>query len=111
MNFTVAGWGSDGSQFSEVKKHVRVPYVSIDQCRDRYPLNRLIDNQICAGGNRGEDSCSGDSGGPLMYELEDNTYIAIGVVSYGYRECGTVNVPAVYTYVYEYLDWIKSNMI
>ncbi|XP_014371555.2 phenoloxidase-activating enzyme-like [Papilio machaon] len=111
LNFTVAGWGSDGSKFSEVKKHVKVPYVPNDQCRERYTLNKIVDSQMCAGGKRGEDSCSGDSGGPLMYELEDNTYVAIGVVSFGYKECGTVNVPAIYTYVYEYLDWIKDNMV
>ncbi|XP_013168736.1 PREDICTED: venom protease-like [Papilio xuthus] len=111
LNFTVAGWGSDGSKFSDVKKHVRIPYVPNDQCRQSYPLNRIVDSQMCAGGRRGEDSCSGDSGGPLMYELEDNTYVAIGVVSFGYRECGTENIPAIYTYIYQYLNWIKDNMI
>ncbi|CAH2057802.1 unnamed protein product, partial [Iphiclides podalirius] len=109
MNFTVAGWGNDGVKSSEVKKHVKVPYVETQKCQMFYALRRITDGQICAGGNLNEDSCSGDSGGPLMYE-SGTTFVAVGVVSYGPIQCGTEHVPAVYTYVYSYLDWLRENM-
>ncbi|CAK1589513.1 unnamed protein product [Parnassius mnemosyne] len=110
VNFTVAGWGSDGKKFSDVKKYVKVPYVPTKECRASFTFNSIIESQICAGGRENEDSCSGDSGGPLMYEHGD-TYIAIGIVSYGLGRCGTDNTPAIYTYVYSYLDWLKDNMV
>jgi len=39
---------------------------------------------------------SGDSGGPLMLQLEGSRYVVIGVVSYGYR-CALARYPGVYT--------------
>ncbi|CAG5030900.1 unnamed protein product [Parnassius apollo] len=110
VTFTVAGWGSDGNKFSDVKKYVTVPYVPAKECQASFSLNRIIEAQICAGGREGEDSCSGDSGGPLMYE-HGTTYVAIGIVSYGLGRCGTDNTPAIYTYVYSYLDWLRNNMV
>ncbi|XP_068624277.1 phenoloxidase-activating enzyme-like [Battus philenor] len=109
LNFTVAGWGSNGTQFSEVKKHVKVPYVPNDSCQTVYSFRKISDGQMCAGGVRNEDSCSGDSGGPLMYDFEEK-FVAVGVVSYGLNVCGTENAPGVYTYVYQYLDWISDVM-
>lgn len=65
---------------------------------------------ICAGGELGRDSCKGDSGGPLMY-LSGLRHDLIGVSSFGHRDCGTKNIPGVYTNVYEYDSWIRSNIL
>lgn len=62
--------------------------------------------QICAGGMRGEDTCAGDSGGPLMLSV-DNSWHLIGLVSYGPQECGTSS-PGVYTNIFPYIKWINS---
>ena len=47
---------------------------------------------MCAGGTKGKDSCSGDSGGPLMAIDETNPfkpyYYLAGLVSFGPIECG-----------------------
>ncbi|XP_046972544.1 phenoloxidase-activating enzyme-like [Vanessa cardui] len=107
-NFTVAGWGNDNSIRNEVKLQVTVPFMPTDQCT-KVQGNEILDTQICAGGIKGKDSCSGDSGGPLMYE-KDQIYYAVGVVSYGRELCGTEGVPAVYTNVYKYVDWIRDVM-
>lgn len=40
-----------------------------------------------------------------------DTFELVGVVSYGHNNCGTKDVPGVYTHVYRYLDWIKKEMI
>lgn len=65
---------------------------------------------MCAGGVEGEDSCKGDSGGPLMWEKKDNFFEIVGVVSFGPRKCGLENVPGVYTKVYAYDSWIRQNV-
>ncbi|XP_041971604.1 phenoloxidase-activating enzyme-like [Aricia agestis] len=110
-NFTVAGWGDDPSktEFYDVKKEVDVPYVPMSKCRNTITTD-LIDNQICAGGEEGKDTCKGDSGGPLLHLINQTTYIAVGVVSFGPKSCGTRGQPAVYTHVYKYLDWIAKTM-
>jgi trypsin len=50
-------------------------------------------SKLCAGGVQGQDSCNGDSGGPLTYGGQQ-----IGIVSWGSTNCGDP-VPAVYANV------------
>ena len=58
----------------------------------------------------GKDSCGGDSGGPLVWrEFAGEPWNQIGLVSYGTPKCGK-GVPAVYTKIESYLDWIEENM-
>ena len=55
-----------------------------------------------------KDSCNGDSGGPLVYrEFTGEPWNQVGVVSYGTPECGK-GIPAVYTRIEAYLDWIDA---
>ena len=70
-----------------------------------------IDNtQICAGDDS-KDSCSGDSGGPLLSsELDDGRWAVIGIVSFGAKGyCADSKFPGVYTRVDQFLDWIERN--
>lgn len=101
---------------SEIKLYVDVNGTTNEQCGRVYAqLNvRILNTQLCAGGKRGEDSCNGDSGGPLM-TLDDSNplnphYYLVGLVSFGPRQCGLESWPGVYTKVSEYMDWILSNM-
>lgn len=69
------------------------------------------DNQFCTQGQERKDTCEGDSGGPLIrFELQANKdvprYFLIGIVSFGPRNCGTPNLPAVFTRVSSHIDWI-----
>ena len=74
---------------------VQAPLIPIDECKQRFEnYRKLTDNkQICAGGIVGKDSCSGDSGGPLIAsstnELRSAKYL-YGIVSFGTRRCGKV---------------------
>lgn len=65
--------------------------------------------QLCAGGNKGSDICSGDSGGPLMLGRFVNRYYFMflgGIASFGVGRCG--RAPSVYTFVPSYIDWIRD---
>ena len=77
---------------------------------------------MCAGGNSGEDSCSGDSGGGLFSNIlegkagvendgrvKNDRWEVVGIVSYGSSRCGDGN-PGIYTRVSQYIQWIKQTM-
>ncbi|XP_029724374.2 CLIP domain-containing serine protease B4 isoform X1 [Aedes albopictus] len=61
-------------------------------------------SQICA---LGKDTCRGDSGSGLIRKV-NGFYSVNGIVSVG---CGGKNVPAVYTKVDMFLDWIRDNIV
>ena len=50
----------------------------------------------------------GDSGGPLMCEYQGRWHLT-GIVSAGF-ECGNPVIPAIYTRVSRYIEWIKETM-
>ncbi|XP_011558868.3 uncharacterized protein LOC105389458 [Plutella xylostella] len=105
---SVAGWGRDGEANSDVKQWTVVALVPQRECRRSY--SQLTRRHLCAAGQSGQDTCKGDSGGPLMILYEGRYYVS-GIVS-GKRAdspCGT-SVPSLYTNVYQYLDWINSNI-
>lgn len=112
-----AGWGkTENRTASNVKLKVSLPYVEKDQCQITYGNAgvNLGAGQICAGGQRGKDSCRGDSGGPLMAleRTREGTgkWSAIGVVSFGPSPCGMPGWPGVYTKVSDFVPWILSKM-
>jgi len=124
---TVAGWGRTTrkrnriSQMNLLQNKVNVenlqkllvPVVN-DQCtksNSRVKIDPRI--QLCAGGDKEKDSCSGDSGGPLFateFEVSGcQVSYQIGLVSFGTNLCGR-GIPGVYTKVAAYLPWIESKM-
>lgn len=108
--YLVAGWGrTRESKRSAIKLKVQVPAYDFQQCQDFYQTRRILlqDSQLCAGGNFSEDSCTGDSGGPLMSQ-QNNAWIAEGIVSFGLG-CG-LERPSVYTKVQAFLPWIQANL-
>ena len=85
-----------------------------DSCKQIKFYRVLRDSQICAGGEKGKDSCRGDSGGPLMAEhlkKRKSNWFAVGILSFGDETCGEQDSPAVYTRVAHYVDWITSKML
>ena len=86
-----------------------VPVVSKSACGAAYnPVSKvpISDDQICAG-NGQADTCSGDSGGPMLSD-QFGTFSVIGVTSFGVS-CSDSTFPGVYTRVDRYLDWIATN--
>ncbi|XP_011629947.1 CLIP domain-containing serine protease 2-like [Pogonomyrmex barbatus] len=113
----VAGWGkTENRSASNVKLKLGLPLADMEQCDQTYNIAgvRLGYGQICAGGQRGKDSCRGDSGGPLMAVERlpngDGRWTAVGVVSFGPSPCGMQGWPGVYTKVMDFVPWILSKM-
>lgn len=76
------------------------------KCEAAYP-NSITSGQICTY-SRGKDTCSYDSGGPLLYSdaSGNNLLYQIGITSYGLN-CAT-STPSVSTKITAYLDWITN---
>ncbi|CAD6992228.1 unnamed protein product [Ceratitis capitata] len=108
---TAVGWGHTGfSRHSSVKQKVNLPLYSLQHCRHIFQKYFYVAaEQLCAGGVFRQDSCTGDSGGPLM-RLYSASWIIEGIVSFGRRGCGHENRPGVYTRVRNYIDWIAEHM-
>jgi len=115
---TVAGWGWVKQRIelaNQLQKLVTkvMPYAECKQAHEGgSPV--LEANNVCAGGEKGKDSCGGDSGGPLIIERKKGnsprkSWTQIGLVSWGVA-CGTPGVPGVYTNVQHYLKWILDHL-
>lgn len=99
-----------------ISLYFQVPVKQNEYCTKTYRARNVLlkSGQICAGGERGKDSCRGDSGGPLMDMYADENgsvnWYSIGIVSYGPTPCGTETWPGVYIKVSNYISWIVSKM-
>lgn len=115
------GWGSTRFAESDSKKLLKVTLdrLGLDQCQrltessdvDQLPKGVEDHLQICAGSNETKDTCSGDSGGPLLAYHPDYPcmYTVVGITSFGIG-CGTPDQPGIYTRVYNYIEWIRNNV-
>jgi len=96
-------------QFPELRDACPGPRVDVnwtrlpDNCMSG-PIVRGAD-QICAVGDAMEDTCSGDSGGPLML---GRTNEIIGVTSWGDFQCRGNYGGGRYTNVFLYLDFLRK---
>jgi len=105
----VAGWGrTQAVERSNVLQVLDLEEVPATQCKAEYqPLGvHLLESQMCARGGGGSDSCTGDSGGPLMAR-KGNTWQLEGIVSYGTQGCDS-SLPGVYTRISSFLPWLNS---
>jgi len=66
---TVTGWGllAERGSAPDILQMVALPIINDESCQDIYPY-RTTNNMLCAGYlEGGQDSCTGDSGGPYTY--------------------------------------------
>ncbi|XP_055375829.1 lectizyme-like [Condylostylus longicornis] len=108
---TLYGWGSKKINTNGIRKDrtnilqmITTNLLTYEKCHKLLPNNkRLHSTNICTGNfNQPSIACFGDSGGPLVQESNDlngNKFIIqIGIVSWGYRICGLISKPSIYTY-------------
>ncbi|CAH8541989.1 unnamed protein product [Heterobilharzia americana] len=109
----VAGWGnSEDSPVSNALRHLNVQLLDLSECNQTEAYKgRLTERMTCAGYlTGGKDACKGDSGGPLMCQLNSTTdqlWYQVGVVSFG-KSCAAPGTPGVYSNVTFAIDWIYS---
>ncbi len=108
--FTVAGWGAatEGGGQQRYLLKAQVPFISDSQCQSAY--SELVPSEeICAGNwsSGGVDTCQGDSGGPMFRRDNNNAWIQVGIVSWGYG-CARPENPGVYTQVSTFASAIAS---
>jgi secreted trypsin-like serine protease len=96
---TVIGWGNTSTtgraSFPDELREVVVPVVADAECDFAYQGFVSVETQLCAG-QKGIDSCGGDSGGPLFATTSSGDYVQVGIVSYGIG-CAKQHFPGVYT--------------
>lgn len=86
-----------------------IPFVADATCEGFYGADFRRESMLCAGnapspGTPRNDTCSGDSGGPLTASVGGRR-VLVGVTSWGYL-CGVPNRPGVYGRVTSALGWI-----
>uniref|UniRef100_A0A8D8FDR4 Serine protease snake n=1 Tax=Culex pipiens TaxID=7175 RepID=A0A8D8FDR4_CULPI len=112
VGFGVTGFGEE---LSPTLQKVNLSEIDKDDCLRRLPKNSralpegLVQSQFCAASDH-QDTCEGDSGGPLQIERLDVSNVMVpliaGVVSFG-TPC-TEGSTGVYTRVAAYRDWIEK---
>ncbi|XP_033107883.1 serine protease 33-like [Anneissia japonica] len=108
----VAGWGllAEYGTYPNTLQDTSVPLLSIEECRRLLFKFNVTDNMICAGyASGGRDTCSNDSGGPLMCKSDDGTWNLVGITSWGVG-CARPNRPGVYTKVSKYAEFIQQTI-
>eukprot|EP01023_Acetabularia_acetabulum_P029413 TRINITY_DN2774_c0_g2_i2.p1 TRINITY_DN2774_c0_g2~~TRINITY_DN2774_c0_g2_i2.p1 ORF type:complete len:413 (-),score=53.53 TRINITY_DN2774_c0_g2_i2:360-1598(-) len=126
--YTVLGWGfmnfdeaASPSKFREAVLPLqmgRLRLIDIDTCnsiiQEVYPQVVVDKERMLCAQNDEQDTCKGDSGGPLIYEddlLSPFHDLLVGLTSWGVeRYCEGLGFPGVYTNISYYNDWIENTM-
>lgn len=96
----------NGSSLPANLRKVTVPVVARSTCQSEYGTSAVTTNMFCAGlAAGGKDSCSGDSGGPI---IDTATGVLIGLVSWG-QGCAEAGFAGVYARVGNYVNYINTN--
>uniref|UniRef100_A0A8C2MI85 C1S n=1 Tax=Cricetulus griseus TaxID=10029 RepID=A0A8C2MI85_CRIGR len=113
----ISGWGrTEKRNIVPQLKGAKLPVTSLEKCQQVKGENSKVraddyvftSNMICAG-EKGVDSCQGDSGGAFALQVpnvKDPKFYVAGLVSWG-KKCGTYGI---YTKVKNYMDWIVKTM-
>ncbi|XP_040150899.1 chymotrypsin-2-like [Anopheles arabiensis] len=106
---SISGWGrsntmdSGAAEVLDNLQYMNVNILTMEECRAERPgSGNIFDSVICVSSPFGQGACSGDSGGPLIYDG-----MLHGIASFVRVPCAT-EVSDVYERVYSHLSWIAS---
>ncbi|MFZ5757736.1 MAG: S1 family peptidase [Pseudomonadota bacterium] len=107
---TAIGWGAtESANLSATLQEVVLGFLPLDDCTGYYD-NDLVDGMTCATFLVPEtpvDTCSGDSGGPLLRDVSGQ-WQQVGITSFGGNTCADSEQPGVYTDVGYYAGFIAD---
>ncbi|CAI5724719.1 unnamed protein product [Peronospora farinosa] len=110
----VMGWGSSVAYgpFSEVLLKLDQQLMSDEDCQIRIGITAFDMTYMCAGGEANKSPCTGDAGGPLIFENPegDGDDVLIGLVTKSMYPCGAEGYPTLYSRVSSVYDWIKTTI-
>ncbi|XP_053687248.1 collagenase-like [Sabethes cyaneus] len=112
---TFVGWGEfgEGNVLSPDLRFGRAPVITNMACTVSLPTRTILDEHICTSGFNDTDSqsspCRGDSGAPLTVLGEDGIPTQIGLFTFHSSFGCITRLPAVFTRLSSYLDWIEEN--
>uniref|UniRef100_A0A1Y9HAE1 Phenoloxidase-activating factor 2 n=1 Tax=Anopheles farauti TaxID=69004 RepID=A0A1Y9HAE1_9DIPT len=116
-----SGWGKDvfGKEgtYQVILKKTELPIMPREQCQSALRTTRLGQrfklhaSFICAGGEKGRDTCKGDGGSPLVCPIPgtNNYFYQAGMVAWGIG-CGEDGIPGVYVNVAKFRGWIDDHL-
>jgi len=106
IGFGYNGDPYNGGQLMDKLQDANLNILSTSNCRFYWPFSFKADIQMCAG-NSFVNSCTYDSGGPLINIVNGRDH-QIGIVSHGGEDCGRISKsPTAFTRLSAYVDWIK----
>ncbi|XP_066150574.1 phenoloxidase-activating factor 2-like [Euwallacea fornicatus] len=120
-NCFASGWGKDifgkEGKYQVILKKIELPKVNFDECQQALRRTRLgasfklHESFMCAGGEQGKDTCTGDGGSPLVCPDLNNPgrYVQSGMVAWGIG-CGEQGIPGVYVDVTKFINWIDNRL-
>ncbi|MFT0139761.1 S1 family peptidase [Alcanivoracaceae bacterium MT1] len=115
---TAIGWGvtdPDNHAVSDTLQQVALDYVPFSTCNQSWNgfLTPVQSSVICAAelnpqDNETENTCFGDSGGPLILGDDPSPYI-MGLTSFGSFDNCQAGRPTVFTQVLNMVDFVEAN--
>ena len=110
----VSGWGAtaEGGTPTRTLMMVDVAYVGNDVCNAPEAYDGIVTEALLCAGYRdgGKDSCTWDSGGPLVEGAFSRRPRLVGIVSRG-EGCARPGKYGIYTRVSLFRDWIEKTAI
>lgn len=111
---TAIGWGltsRNGTEPADRLQEVALDYIPIASCKSAWGDGFNTNTMVCAAElnpiqGRDQDTCSGDSGGPLFIGDDIDPYV-IGLTSFGQPRCAG-NLPTVYTSVLSQVPFVED---
>ena len=106
----VVGWGATnkkGTKFPDELHEVKLDVMKNKDCK-KFPAKKSITNSMMCLEAKGKDACTGDSGGPAVYNGDDGSIWQTGITSWGPLPCADSSSPGVWTRVSKIVGWVSD---
>jgi hypothetical protein len=99
------GWGATdvaGTRYPRPLQETRFPLLAATSCSNGLTPPFVVGEFLC-GGSAQANTCTGDSGGPLLVQAPGGSWVQAGITSYG-----PCDAPAAYANVARLSEWVAA---